>query len=111
MLHTCHEHGLSKGAIIQTFYHGLDNPTQGILDAGWIFLYNTPNEAFKILKDKVLLKLDFSKSSQNIPYLKTVVSTGESNIISNHAILMKKFESLTTKIYSEFMKIRGELKE
>ncbi|GJU41798.1 hypothetical protein Tco_1194755 [Tanacetum coccineum] len=52
MLHTCHEHGLSKGAIIQTFYHGLDNPTQGILDAGWIFLYNTPNEAFKILKDK-----------------------------------------------------------
>ncbi|GJX81798.1 hypothetical protein Tco_0331279 [Tanacetum coccineum] len=28
--------------------------TQGILDAGGIFLYNTPNEAFKILKDKVV---------------------------------------------------------
>ncbi|GKA60614.1 reverse transcriptase domain-containing protein [Tanacetum coccineum] len=55
MLHTCYGHGLTKGAIIQTFYHGLDDPTQGILDARGIFLYNTPNEAFKILEDKVLL--------------------------------------------------------
>nr|GEX37412.1 hypothetical protein [Tanacetum cinerariifolium] len=38
--------------IIQTFYHGLDDPTQGILEARGIFLYNTPNEAFKILEDK-----------------------------------------------------------
>ena len=53
MLRTCHGHGLTKGEIIQTFYHGLDNPTQGILDAGGIFLYNTPNEAYKILEDKV----------------------------------------------------------
>ncbi|GKA98015.1 hypothetical protein Tco_0825909 [Tanacetum coccineum] len=52
MLHTCYGHGLTKGAIIQIFYHGLDVPTQEILDAGGIFLYNTPNEAFKILEDK-----------------------------------------------------------
>nr|GEX19532.1 reverse transcriptase domain-containing protein [Tanacetum cinerariifolium] len=52
MILTCYGHGLTKGAIIQIFYHGLDDPTQGILDAGGIFLYNTPNKAFKILEDK-----------------------------------------------------------
>ncbi|GKC53947.1 reverse transcriptase domain-containing protein, partial [Tanacetum coccineum] len=65
MLRTCYEHGLTKGTIIQIFYHGLDGPTQGILDTGGIFLYNTPNKAFKILEDKVVLKLDFSDGSQN----------------------------------------------
>ncbi|GKD71426.1 reverse transcriptase domain-containing protein, partial [Tanacetum coccineum] len=40
MLRKCHGHGLTRGAIIQIFYHGLDEPTQGILDvtAGGIFL-------------------------------------------------------------------------
>ncbi|GKB17933.1 reverse transcriptase domain-containing protein [Tanacetum coccineum] len=28
MLRTCYGHGLTKGAIIQIFYHGLDDPTQ-----------------------------------------------------------------------------------
>ncbi|GJU30517.1 hypothetical protein Tco_1174106 [Tanacetum coccineum] len=32
MLRKCHGHGLTKGAIIQIFYHGLEEPTQGILD-------------------------------------------------------------------------------
>ncbi|GJT32787.1 reverse transcriptase domain-containing protein, partial [Tanacetum coccineum] len=60
MLRKCHGHGLTKGAIIQIFYHGLDEPTQGILDitAGGIFLYKSPNQAFQFLEDKVLLNLD-----------------------------------------------------
>ncbi|GJX63830.1 reverse transcriptase domain-containing protein [Tanacetum coccineum] len=111
MLHTCYGHGLTKGTIIQIFYHGLDDPTKRILDAGGMFLYNTSNEAFKILEDKVLLKLDFSGESQNDPKPKTVVSAGGSNINDDHAILMEKFEALATKIDSEFLKIRKELKE
>ncbi|GKC67784.1 reverse transcriptase domain-containing protein [Tanacetum coccineum] len=59
MLCICYGHGLTKGTIVPIFYHGLDGPTQGILDAGGIFLYNTPNKAFQILEDKVILKLDF----------------------------------------------------
>ncbi|GKA31729.1 reverse transcriptase domain-containing protein [Tanacetum coccineum] len=45
MLRKCHGHNLTKGAIIQIFYHGLDEPTQGILDitAGGIFLYKKLN--------------------------------------------------------------------
>ncbi|GJT01651.1 hypothetical protein Tco_0822820 [Tanacetum coccineum] len=48
MLRKCHGHGLTKGAIIQIFYRGLDEPTQAILDgtARGIFLYKTPNQAF-----------------------------------------------------------------
>ncbi|GJZ72254.1 hypothetical protein Tco_0636105 [Tanacetum coccineum] len=87
-----------------------DDPTQEILDARGIFLYNTPNEAFKILEDKVLLKLDFSNGSQN-PRPKTVVFVGGSNINPEHAILMEKFEALATKINSEFLIIRKELKD
>ncbi|GJZ78793.1 reverse transcriptase domain-containing protein, partial [Tanacetum coccineum] len=48
MLRKCHGHGLTKGVIIQIFYHGLDEPTQAILDvtARGIFIYKTPNQAF-----------------------------------------------------------------
>ncbi|GJX84150.1 reverse transcriptase domain-containing protein [Tanacetum coccineum] len=111
ILRICYGHGLTKGTIVHIFYHGLDGPTQGILDAGGIFLYNTPNEAFQILEDKVLLKLDFLGESQNSPKPKTVVFAGGSNIDSYHAMLMEKFEDLVTKINSEFLIIRKELKE
>ncbi|GJS55035.1 reverse transcriptase domain-containing protein [Tanacetum coccineum] len=74
MLRTCYGHGLTKVMIVHIFYHGLDGPTQGILDAGGIFLYNTPNDAFQILEDK-------------------------------------KFEDLVTKIDSELLIIRKEIKE
>nr|GEY91470.1 reverse transcriptase domain-containing protein [Tanacetum cinerariifolium] len=96
--------------IIQIFYRGLDDPTQGILEAGRIFLYNTPNEAFKILEDMFLLKLDFSKDSQNTKP-KTIVLAVGNNINSNHAIIMEKFKALASKIDSEFLIIRNELKE
>ncbi|GJV09939.1 hypothetical protein Tco_1351480 [Tanacetum coccineum] len=111
MIGICYGHGLSKGAIIQTFYHGLDDATQGILDAGGIFLYKNPNESFKILEHKVLLKLNFSEETHIQPYLKIVVSAGGSNIISYHEILMEKIKSLATKVDYEFMNIREELKE
>ncbi|GKB86784.1 hypothetical protein Tco_0959056 [Tanacetum coccineum] len=74
MLHTCYGHGLTKGTIIQIFYHGLDDPTQRILDAGGMFLYNTPNEAFKILKDK-----DYTV---HIPY--TNAKTFADDVLLNH---------------------------
>ncbi|GJX76412.1 hypothetical protein Tco_0323223 [Tanacetum coccineum] len=51
---------------IQIFYHGLDEPTQAILDAGGIFLYKTQN-AHQLLEDRVLLKLDWSKENKTKP--------------------------------------------
>nr|GEZ24807.1 hypothetical protein [Tanacetum cinerariifolium] len=110
MLRTCYGYGLTKGTIIQIFYRGLDDPTQGILDTEGIFPYNTPNEAFKILEDKVLLKLDFSDDSDNSKP-KSIVFFGGNAISSDHAILMEKFKSLAIKIDFEFLTIRKELQE
>ncbi|GJR14676.1 hypothetical protein Tco_0797328 [Tanacetum coccineum] len=97
--------------IIQIFYRGLDDPNQEILDAGGIFLYKTPNEAFKILGDKVLLKLDFSRDPHINSKPKTIVSTGGNNVNSDHASLMEKFEALARKNDFEFLFIRKERKE
>ncbi|GJY97119.1 reverse transcriptase domain-containing protein [Tanacetum coccineum] len=60
MLRNCHGHNLSKGNIIKIFYHGLNKITQEVLNAaaGGILLYKTPNQAYQLLRDKVLLKLD-----------------------------------------------------
>nr|GEV24655.1 reverse transcriptase domain-containing protein [Tanacetum cinerariifolium] len=110
MLRICYEHGLTKGTIVYIFYHGLYGLTQGILDAGGIILYNTPNEAFKILKDKFLLKHEILEDSKNTK-AKTLIPAGGNNINSNYAILMEKFKALTSKIYSEFLIIKKELKE
>ncbi|GKA96121.1 hypothetical protein Tco_0818216 [Tanacetum coccineum] len=110
MIRTCYGHGLTKGTVIQILYHGLDDPTQGILDARGIFLYNTLNEVFKILEDKVLLKLDFSDDPHMSLEPKTVVSAGGSNIHSYHTILSEIFKALVTKFDIEFLNISKELK-
>nr|GEW53969.1 putative reverse transcriptase domain-containing protein [Tanacetum cinerariifolium] len=110
-------HDLTKGTIIQIHYYGLDNPTQGILDAGGILLYKSPNEAFKILEDKVLLKLDFSdvlKTSNRKPLFPPVEATSSlimNNIISDHEVLREKFEALATKMDFEFLIIKKEINE
>ncbi|GKE63618.1 reverse transcriptase domain-containing protein [Tanacetum coccineum] len=74
MLQKCHGHGLTKGTIIQIFYHGLYESTQAILDitAGGIFLYKSPNQAFQFLEDKVLFEHDWSIKSQHEHHQKYV---------------------------------------
>ncbi|GKA75997.1 reverse transcriptase domain-containing protein [Tanacetum coccineum] len=88
LLRSCHGHGLGKGNIIQIFYHGFEDATQEILNAGGIFLYKTPNEAYKLLEDRVLLKLDWSKDAKNKPPKKTI-SFAEG---SDHSKLMEKIK-------------------
>ncbi|GJX98742.1 reverse transcriptase domain-containing protein [Tanacetum coccineum] len=72
MLRNCHGHNLSKGNIIKIFYHGLSEITQEVLNAaaGGIFLYKTPNQAYQLLEDKVLLKLDCAKNQKTKSTLK-----------------------------------------
>ena len=107
LLRSCHGHGLGRGTIIQIFYHGLDEASQGILDAGGIFLYKTPNQAYQLLEDRVLLKLDWSKDAKIKPLRKTVAFV-ESFDTSK---LMEKMETLVSKIDSQYKDLRGEMKE
>nr|GEV66281.1 reverse transcriptase domain-containing protein [Tanacetum cinerariifolium] len=107
LLRSCHGHGLGRGTIIQIFYHGLDEPTQAILDAEEIFVYKTPNEAHQFLEDRVLLKLNWSKENKAKP-LRKIVAFTESD---ENSPLLEKMEALTTRIDSQSKEIRGDMKE
>nr|GEY42212.1 reverse transcriptase domain-containing protein [Tanacetum cinerariifolium] len=107
LLRRCHGHGLGRGTIIQIFYHGLDEPTQAILDAGGIFLYKNPNEAHQLLEDRVLFKLDFSKENKAKPIRKTIDLAKS----IEHSPLLQKMEALTKRINSQFKEIKRDMKE
>ncbi|GJT26180.1 reverse transcriptase domain-containing protein [Tanacetum coccineum] len=65
-------HGLGRGTIIQIFHHGLDDATQAILDVRGIFLYETPNEAYQLLKDQEDPKKKLTISTEDIEETITV---------------------------------------
>ncbi|GJY54014.1 reverse transcriptase domain-containing protein [Tanacetum coccineum] len=113
MLRKCHGHGLTKGVIIQIFYHGLDEPTQAILDvtAGGIFLYKSPNQAFQLLEDKVLFNHDWPIKSKNEHHQKSVAFADGSNSNNDKFRLMEKLASLTIKMDSQIISLNEELQD
>nr|GEZ33896.1 hypothetical protein [Tanacetum cinerariifolium] len=113
MLRKCHGHGLTKGDIIQIFYHGLDEPTQRILDgtAEGIFLYKSPNQAFQLLEDKVLFQLDWFTKSQNEHHQKYVAFADKSSNNDDNSRIMKKLEALTIKMDSQFYSLKEEMQD
>ncbi|GJW42518.1 reverse transcriptase domain-containing protein [Tanacetum coccineum] len=101
MLRNCRGHNLSKGNIIKIFYHGLNEITQEVLNAaaGGIFLYKTQNQAYQLLKDKVLLKLDWAKNQKTKSSLKkTVVFSTEGNSNSDTDKIMAQMDAMTKKM-------------
>ncbi|GJS43668.1 hypothetical protein Tco_0568711 [Tanacetum coccineum] len=113
MLRKCHGHCLTKRAIIQIFYHSLDEPTQGILDetAGGIFLYKSPNQAFQFLEDKALFKLDWSFESKIEHHQRSVAFVDGSDTNDDNYRLIKKLEALTIKMDSQFQSLKEELQD
>ncbi|GJS76892.1 reverse transcriptase domain-containing protein [Tanacetum coccineum] len=113
MLRKCHGHGLTKGGIIQIFYHGLEEPTQGILDitAGGIFLYKSPIQAFQFLEDKVLFEHDWPIKSQNEHHGKYVAFADGSNSNDDNSRLIEKLEALTIKMDSQIISLNEELQD
>nr|GEV50405.1 reverse transcriptase domain-containing protein [Tanacetum cinerariifolium] len=119
MLRKCQGHGLTKGAIIQIFYHDLDEHTQGILDvtAGGIFLYKNPNHAFPLIKDKVLFKHDWSTKSKTKHHQRSVALADGSDSNTDNSRFKEKLKAMDSQIISlneELQDIRikyNELKE
>ncbi|GJY23613.1 reverse transcriptase domain-containing protein [Tanacetum coccineum] len=106
MLRNCHGHNLSKDNIIKIFYHGLNKITQEVLNAaaGGIFLYKTPNQAYELLEDKVLLKLDWAKNQKSKSPLKKIVAfaaEGSSNSDTNK--IMARMDAMTMKMDAQAM--------
>ncbi|GKC91034.1 reverse transcriptase domain-containing protein, partial [Tanacetum coccineum] len=107
MLRNCHGHNLSKGNIIKVFYHGLNETTQEVINVavGGIFLYKTPNQAYQLLEDKVLLKLDWAKNQKTKPSLKKTVSFADEEMEKEDSVMATKslvddFDTFITKLNS-----------
>nr|GEX66387.1 hypothetical protein [Tanacetum cinerariifolium] len=102
MLQKCHGHRLTKGAIIQIFYHRLDEPAQGILDetTGGIFLYKSLNQDFQLLEDKVLFNLDWFTKSQTEHHQKSIAFADGSNSNKDIYQLMTKLKAMDSQTIS-----------
>ncbi|GKC55042.1 hypothetical protein Tco_1077787 [Tanacetum coccineum] len=112
-LQNCHGHNLSKGNIIKIFYHGLSEITQEVLNAaaGGIFLYKTPNQAYQLLEDKVLLKLDWAKNQKIKSTLKKIVAFadgGSSN--SDTDKIMARMDAMTLKMDAQYKELQSKAK-
>ncbi|GKD38409.1 hypothetical protein Tco_1258616 [Tanacetum coccineum] len=110
MLRNCHGHNLSNGNIIKIFYHGLSDITQELLNATAcvIFLYKTPNQAYQLLEDKVLLKLDWAKNQKTKSSLKKTVAfinDGSSN--SNTDKIMARIDAMTLKMDGQYKELQS----
>ncbi|GKE72629.1 hypothetical protein Tco_1534670 [Tanacetum coccineum] len=105
MVRNYHGHNLSKGNIIKIFYHGLKEITQEVLNAVacGIFLYKTPNQAYQLLEDKILLKLNWAKNQKTKSSLKKIVSfaaEGSSNYDTDK--IMARMDAMTMKIDAQY---------
>ncbi|GJW87884.1 reverse transcriptase domain-containing protein [Tanacetum coccineum] len=114
MLRNCHGHNLSKGNIIKIFYHGLSEITQEVLNAaaGGIFLYKTPNQAYHLLEDKVLLKLDWAKNQKTKSSLKkTVAFADEGSSNSNTDKIIARMDAMTLKMDAQYKELQTHAKK
>ncbi|GJT45630.1 hypothetical protein Tco_0954345 [Tanacetum coccineum] len=114
MLRNCHGHNLSKGNIIKIFYHGLSKITQEVLNAATsgIFLYKTPNQAYQLLEDKVLLKLDWAQNQKTKSSLKKIVAfanKGSSNTDTDK--IMARIDAMTIKMDAQYKELQSRAKK
>ncbi|GKD35052.1 reverse transcriptase domain-containing protein [Tanacetum coccineum] len=113
MLRNCHGHNLTKGNIIKIFYHGLNEITQEALNAavGSIFLFKTPNQAYQLLKGKVLLKLDLAKNQKSKSSLKkTVALADEGSSNSDINKIMARMDAMTIKMDAQYKEFQSHSK-
>ncbi|GKB51116.1 hypothetical protein Tco_0901869 [Tanacetum coccineum] len=103
-----------SGNIIKIFYHGLSEITQEVLNAatGGIFLYKTPNQAYQLLEDKVLLKLDWAKNQKAKTSLKkTVAFADEGSSNSNTDKIMARMDAMTLKMDAQYKELQNHAKK
>ncbi|GJY36700.1 reverse transcriptase domain-containing protein [Tanacetum coccineum] len=103
-----------KGNIIKIFYHGLNEITQEVLNAaaGGIFLYKTPNQAYQLLEDKVLLKLDWAKNQKTKTSLKkTVAFADEGSSNTDTDKIMARMDAMTIKMDAQYKELQSRAKQ
>ncbi|GKB50218.1 hypothetical protein Tco_0900971 [Tanacetum coccineum] len=87
--------------------------TQEVLNAAvvGIFLYKTPNQAYQLLEDKVLLKLDWAKNQKTKSSLKkTIAFTDEGSSHSNTDKIMARMDAMTLKMDAQYKELQSNAK-
>ncbi|GKA43278.1 hypothetical protein Tco_0736002 [Tanacetum coccineum] len=88
--------------------------TQEVLNAatGGIFLYKTPNRAYQLLEDKVLLKLDWAKNQKPKSSLKkTIAFIDEGSSNSNTARIMARMDVMSLKMDAQYKELQTHAKK
>ncbi|GJV32113.1 hypothetical protein Tco_1392513 [Tanacetum coccineum] len=84
----------------------------GNFHAGGIFLYKTPNQAYQLLKDKVLLKLDWAKNQKTkLSLKKTVAFAAKGSSISDTNKIMARMDAMTIKIDAQYKELQSPAKK
>nr|GEV92730.1 reverse transcriptase domain-containing protein [Tanacetum cinerariifolium] len=79
---------------------------------GGIFLYKTPNQAYQLLENKVLLKLDWAKNQKNKSSLKkTVAFATEGNSNSDTDKIMARMDTMTMKMNAQYKDPKSNAKQ
>nr|GEU56940.1 reverse transcriptase domain-containing protein [Tanacetum cinerariifolium] len=113
ILRNYHGHNLSKGNIIKIFYHDLNEITQEVLNvaAGGIFLYKTLKQAYQLLEDKVLLKLDEAKNERTkLSLKKTVAFVVKGSNDFNNDKIMARMDAMTIKMDAQYKEFQSRSK-
>ncbi|GJZ87977.1 hypothetical protein Tco_0659759 [Tanacetum coccineum] len=108
-----HNHYSRNRNIIKIFYHGLNEITQKVLNAaaGGIFLYIRPNQAYQLLEDKVLLKLNWAKNQKTKSSLKkTVAFTDEGSSNTDTDKIMARMDAMTMKMDAQYKELQTRAK-
>ncbi|GKB08749.1 reverse transcriptase domain-containing protein, partial [Tanacetum coccineum] len=80
--------------------------------AGGIFLYKTPNQAYQLLEDKVLLKLNWAKNQKAKTSLKkTVAFSDEGSSNSNTDKIMARMDAMTLKMDAQYKELQNHAKK
>ncbi|GKA31560.1 hypothetical protein Tco_0717865 [Tanacetum coccineum] len=80
--------------------------------AGGIFLYKTPNQAYQLLEDKVLLKLDWAKNKKSKSSLKKTVAfaaEGSSNFDTEK--IMARMDAMIIKMDARYKELQSRAKQ
>ncbi|GKA20453.1 hypothetical protein Tco_0700442 [Tanacetum coccineum] len=88
--------------------------TQKVLNVatGGIFLYKTPSQAYQLLEDKVLLKLDWAKNKKTKSSLKkTVAFVDEGSSNSDTDKIMARMDAMILKMDAQYKELQSNAKK
>nr|GEU31478.1 reverse transcriptase domain-containing protein [Tanacetum cinerariifolium] len=80
--------------------------------AGGILHYKTPNQAYQLLEDKVLLKLDWAKNQKTKSSLKkTIAFVDEGNSNFDTDKIMARMDAMTLKMDARYKELQSHAKQ